>query len=234
MKTQPQTNSQPVSEFNVYIGLDERELIAAEVCKYSIKKRMSQQVPVTFLRSVPEYERLQEPLQSTAFTYTRFLIPHIQQYKGFSIFCDCDFLFLDDIVNLFNIIDRTKAVSVVKHPTYIPHSDIKMDNIQQHAMFRKNWASLMVFNNEHPANRILTPQHINTIMPGRLLHQFHWLEDDQIGSIPLNWNVLNDYYLIDNPKAIHYTDGGPWFHNYKQTTYSHFWENECDEYYENI
>lgn len=233
MKTQP---SQPASEFNLYIGLDERELIAAEVCKYSIIKRMSQQVPVTFLRSqsIPEYNRPREVLQSTDFTYTRFLIPHLEHFKGFSIFCDCDFLFLDDVVKLFSTIDRTKAVSVVKHPKYIPNSDIKMDGIPQHAMIRKNWASLIVFNNEHPSNKILTPEHINTIPQGKLLHQFHWLEDDQIGSIPLNWNVLDDYYLIDNPKAIHYTDGGPWFHNYKHTTYSHLWDNECDEYYENF
>lgn len=195
---------------------------------------MSQQIPVTFLRTPPEYTRPQEPLQSTAFTYTRFLIPHIQQYQGFSIFCDCDFLFLDDIVNLFNIVDRTKAVSVVKHPTYIPRNDTKMDGIQQHAMPRKNWASLMVFNNEHPANKTLTPHYINTITPGRLLHQFDWLEDNQIGNLPLYWNVLDDYYLIDNPKAIHYTDGGPWFSEYKNTTYSHLWDRECDEYYENI
>jgi hypothetical protein len=112
-----------------------------------------------------------------------------------------------------------------------------MDGIPQHSMVRKNWASLIVFNNEHPSNRILTPEYINNLNVGSALHQFKWLSNSEIGSIPLNWNVLDDYYLIDNPKAIHYTDGGPWFDNYTNTMYSQLWLDEYDQYckdYENI
>jgi hypothetical protein len=89
----------------------------------------------------------------------------------------------------------------------------------------KNWASLMLFNCQHEANKALTPDYINKIEPGRKLHEFSWLQPDQIGSIPLDWNVLDDYYYLDKPKAIHYTDGGPWSELYQNTMYSKQWLN---------
>ena len=63
-------------------------------------------------------------------------------------------------------------------------------------------------------------------MPGVLLHQFSWLDDTEIGSLPLEWNCLDDYYHLEQPKAIHYTDGGPWFKGYEQTFYSDRWYEE--------
>jgi len=217
---------------NVYIGYDEREKIAAEVCKYSIERRSLVPVNVKFLRSqdIPAFTRPREPQQSTDFTYTRFLIPFLELYQGFSIFCDCDFLFLEDVHHLLSFIDQSKAISVCKHPAYIPRSQIKMDGVVQHQMLRKNWASLIVFNNSHPSNRVLTPDYINTVTPGRKLHTFDWLSDGEIGSLPLDWNVLDDYYPLANPLAIHYTDGGPWFDNYKNTMYSHYWVKEYDSF----
>lgn len=223
-----------MNNFNVYIGYDEKEAIAAHVCKHSILMRTDQLCPpeISYLKSehIPELTRAREPHQSTDFTYTRFMIPYLEEYMGFSIFCDCDFLFLGDILDLFHSIDKTKAVSVVKHPPYVPHTTKKMEGIQQHTMWRKNWASLIVFNNEHPSNKKLTPEYINTIDPGRRLHTFEWLEDEEIGSIPLEWNTLDDYYHLTDPKAIHYTDGGPWFANYQDTMYSKEWLRECADY----
>ena len=214
-------------KYNIYIGYDEKEHIAAEVCKFSILHYTDPLLSpdIHFLKSqdILEYVRPREEKQSTDFTYTRFMIPYMNNYKGFSVFCDCDFLFVTDIMDLIFSIDKTKAVSVVKHPSYIPRTETKMYGIDQHIMQKKNWASLIVFNNEHPANKHLTPEYVNTRMPGRLIHQFEWCAPYEIGSIPLNWNTLDDYYLLDNPKAIHYTDGGPWFEDYKKTMYSDYW-----------
>jgi hypothetical protein len=217
--------------FNVYIGYDQREDIAAKVCQYSIASRTDQLCPpkIELLRSenIPEYTRPYEATQSTDFTYTRFMIPFLEGYgKTFSVFCDCDFLFQSDVMDLILSVDKTKAISVVKHPPYVPHTQIKMDGVVQHTMQRKNWASLIVFNNNHPSNRKLTPDYVNHVTPGRRLHMFDWLEDNEIGSIPLDWNVLDQYYLLIQPRAIHYTDGGPWFKNYQKTMYSHLWWKE--------
>lgn len=217
--------------FNVYIGYDQREDIAARVCKHSILSRTDQRCPpeIYFLKSesIPEYTRPREQTQSTDFTYTRFMIPCIEGYKNtFSVFCDCDFIFVSDIIDLVLSVDRTKAISVVKHPPYIPHTQMKMDGIVQHTMPKKNWASLIVFNNSHPSNKRLTSDYVNNVTPGRRLHQFDWLDEKEIGSIPLDWNVLDDYYHLENPRAIHFTDGGPWFDNYKNTMYSSLWWKE--------
>ena len=143
------------------------------------------------------------------------------------MFVDCDFVFLDDPETLLDAVESWKPVSVCKHPQYVPNSAKKMDGIDQHSMPMKNWASLMLFNCAHPANKELTPDIINAVNPGRRLHQFDWIKDNfLIGSIPLDWNCLDEYYHLANPKAIHYTDGGPWFKNYEHTFYSRYWYNE--------
>ncbi len=220
--------------YNVYIGYDQREHIAAEVCKHSILKRADRFCPPTvrYLKSsdIPEFVRERETTQATDFTYTRFMIPFLEKYEGVSVFCDCDFIFNTNVINLIIDSNLSKPVNVVKHPPYIPHSDTKMDNVPQHAMPRKNWASLIVFNNAHPSNRKLTPEYVNGVMPGRTLHQFGWLDDSEIGQLTLDWNTLDEYYFIDNPKAIHYTDGGPWFEKYKHTMYSDYWWTEYNDY----
>jgi len=214
----------------VFIGYDKREHLAAMICKYSIVKRSPESTHITFLKSIEidAFKRERERTQSTDFTYTRFLVPYLSGYQGWSVFCDCDFLFLNDINLLMAYADPSKAVCVVKHPSYIPHTGLKMDNIPQHRMEKKNWASLMLFNNSHPDTQKLTPEYINTVQPGVLLHTFDWT--DNIGSIPMNWNVLDNYYDITPLNAIHYTDGGPWFENYKQTQYSNYWWREYHRY----
>lgn len=215
---------------NVYIGYDEREHLAAEVCKFSIK--INSGIDAKYLKSkdIPQFTRPREPKQSTDFTYTRFLVPFLEGYKGYSVFCDCDFVFLYSINSLMRSIDPMKAISVAKHPSYIPNSLTKMDGVSQHRMPRKNWASLIVFNNEHESCKKLTPDYVNNIHPGRSLHLLEWVDDADIGSIPLEWNTLDDYYHFANPKAIHYTDGGPWFENYQETMYSDIWKSYYEQY----
>ena len=219
------SNLNNTSISQIYIGYEEREHDAYRVCKHTIKRFDSNLIKTIKLRSqnIPEYKRNWGEPQSTDFTFTRFWVPYLSEFKGYSIFVDCDFLFLDDVQKLTEYINPDLAVSVVQHPTYNPHTEIKMDGVAQHRSFRKNWASLMVFNNEHPSNKILTPDYLNNHKPGIDFHHFKWLKDEEIGSIPLEWNCLDGYYDLKYPKAIHYTDGGPWFDDYKETQYSSLW-----------
>lgn len=224
----------------MFIGYDPDEHRAYEVCKSSIKHPpvirdinpwarsifddSSVVVKRLYTKDIPGWYREREEHQSTDFTYTRFLAPYLCGYKGVSIFCDCDFVFLADPQELVDkYFDSKYAVQVVQHPAYVPKSQIKMDGRTQHTMPKKNWASLIMFNNEHPKNKQLTFDYVNSHMPGRDLHQFKWLDDEDIGALPLEWNCLDGYYLMENPKAIHYTDGGPWFEHYKDTMYSDRW-----------
>ena len=215
-----------ISQSQIYIGYEERERKAYEVCESSIKRRSD--IDIVKLRSqdIKEYNRDWGEPQSTDFTYTRFWVPYLSDYKGWSFFVDCDFVFLDDPLKILENVDPSKAVYVCKHPGYIPNSQIKMDGIAQHRAYRKNWASFTLFNNEHPKNSTLTPHYLNNYRPGIDFHQFRWLDDEDIGSLPLEWNCMDDYYHLENPKAIHYTDGGPWFDNYQETMYSDIWNEE--------
>ena len=213
------------STLPIYIGYEEREHEAYEVCAYSLTRLPGRHIRHQLKsKDIPEYARGHGEPQSTDFTFTRFWVPYLSDFKGYSIFVDCDFLFLASPEEIFAHIDETKAVSVVQHPSYIPLSEMKMDGVPQHKSFRKNWASLMVFNNAHESNKILTPIYLNDHMPGLDFHHLAWLDDDEIGSLPLEWNCLDQYYHLAEPKAIHYTDGGPWFGGkYNNTRYAKMW-----------
>ncbi len=179
------------------------------------------------------YTREHDPKQSTEFTYCRFFVPYLNNYKGWALFADDDFLWLGDVAKLFEMTDDKYALMCVKHE-YIPKSGLKLAGNHQETYPRKNWSSMVLFNCGHPANAVLTPDMANS-QPGSFLHRFGWLTDDSlIGSIDREWNHLVNWSepLVDGrlPKAIHYTEGGPWFPDYRQTGFSDEWLCYLREY----
>lgn len=215
----------------VFIGYDSREDVAYQVCKYSLIKHQSkvEVIPLiqSDLRSSGCYYRPFDEPSSTEFSYTRFLTPYLSNYSGWSVFCDCDFLWLSDIEELFKFRDDKYAVLVVKHE-YNPINKIKMDGQLQVNYPRKNWSSLILWNCNHPSNKNLNVETVNKLSPQEL-HRFTWLKDDEIGELPLEWNWLVGWYKEGNPKALHYTEGGPWFENYRDCEYSEIWKKYFGE-----
>lgn len=213
----------------VFVGWDSREAVAAQVCEYSIKKNSTVPVRVRMLqqqslRDQGIYTRPPDHLGSTEFTFTRFLVPHLMKYRGWAVFCDCDFLWLGNIQELINQADDRYAVMVVKHD-YRPQNTVKMDGCRQEYYPRKNWSSMILFNCGHPSNRRLTPDHVNSAS-GQELHRFAWLADEEIGSLAPEWNWLVGWYHSPwdgSPRALHYTEGGPWFDNYSTCEYASTW-----------
>jgi len=218
-----------MNSLNVYIGWDSREPKAYDVCVKSILKHASKKINIyplklKDLRNIKFYTRPDDELSSTEFTFSRFLVPYLNSYKGNALFCDSDFLFLDDIVKIFEMADKDKAIQCCKHD-YKPASEFKMEGARQYLYPRKNWSSLMLFNCEHEANIPLTKELANT-ESGQYLHRFQWLSDDLIGDIPIEWNWLVGWYkegLNGHPKALHYTEGGPWHKGYENCEYSELW-----------
>ena len=224
----------------VYIGWDSRESIAAEVCKYSILKHATIPVDVVFLKQDELkmrgwYSRDVDKLASTEFTFTRFLIPELNQFKGTAIFMDCDMLVLDDIATLLRQVKKSKAVTCVHHD-YTPEEGIKMDGQVQTVYPRKNWSSMVVWNCGHKANKHVTKELVNNpLTTGKYLHRFSWLLDKDIGSVGAEWNWLVGWYKeskTNKPSIIHYTEGGPWFEDYQDCEYSDIWNQYCEEYKE--
>lgn len=205
-------------EKNVVIGYEPRFHAAYAVCARSLGYNVN-------IHSTPNNFIVRKHDGSTSFTYSRFLVPWMMKYDGWSLFCDCDFLFLDDVGELFDRIDEQYAVMVCKHPNYTPNTKVKMDNKKQTTYPRKNWSSLILWNNKHPKNHILTPHFVNTQSSAEL-HGFGWLDNKDIGSIPLEWNTLVGYYKFNKPKALHYTDGTPDLPGYTNCDYADIWLKE--------
>jgi lipopolysaccharide biosynthesis glycosyltransferase len=196
----------------IYIGYDEREDVAYRVAKHSAGNHSTYPLIQSNLRAFGEYWREQDKLASTQFSLTRFLVPHLNKYKGWALFVDCDILFLEDPQNLFDLADDRYALMCVKHD-YKPTTSTKMDNQIQHIYPRKNWSSVMLFDCAHPSNSALTVDVVNKQTP-QYLHRMSWLMDDEIGELPIEWNYLVGWYTNKDcaqPKLIHYTEGGPWF-----------------------
>lgn len=210
---------------NIFIGYDSKESIAWHVLSHSILRRAS--IPVTIvpltLQSVQhEYTRPRGATEATEFSMTRFLVPYLSGYQGTSIFMDCDMLCRVDIgdVMLHTLTDPGKAVYVCQHD-YTPKSDRKFLNQLQTKYPRKNWSSFIVFDNAQC--KALTPDLVNNAT-GLFLHRFQWLDDAQIGSLPLTWNwLVEEYHYNPDAQVVHYTNGGPWFEDYQSCDYSPSW-----------
>jgi hypothetical protein len=222
----------------VFIGWDSREAVAADVCRFSLLRRASVPLHVRFLKQAPLREiglyrrecdkrggqmvdRIDGKPFSTEFSFTRFLVPALCQYDGWALFVDGDFLFLDDVAELFDRRDERFAVMVCKQ-AHDPVHATKMDGCVQQAYPRKNWSSLMLLNCSHEATRRLTPGAVNG-EPGAWLHGLRWLPDRLIGELPPAWNWIEGV-TRGEPKAVHFTAGGPWFAGCEAVRFAGEWQ----------
>jgi len=214
-------------KFKIYIGYDKREHDAYLVARQSLLNHTSIDVDIRplklqELRNSGLYWRNRDAKASTEFSFSRFLVPRLNGYRGWALFLDCDVLLRADVGELLALADKDKAVMVIKHD-YQPQEVNKMDGMKQRIYPRKNWSSVVLWNCGHPANKYVTPQMINT-KPGLYLHQFQWLKDDLIGELPEEWNWLEGWSSKNiDPKLVHMTRGGPWFEDWKHVDYADEW-----------
>jgi hypothetical protein len=215
---------------NIFIGYDNKEKVAFNVLSYSILKNSTKPVAITpvYLNNIKDdFIRERNQLSSTEFSFSRFIIPHLMNYQGWALFMDCDMLMKADVSELWRLRDDKYAVQVCKHD-YVPKTQTKFLGQTQTAYPKKNWSSFMLMNCKKCTQ--LTPDYVNKAS-GLELHQFKWLESDElIGELPIEWNWLADEYEYkEDVKNIHYTEGGPYFKDYKNTDYAIDWFNDYKE-----
>ena len=207
----------------IYIGYDSTMNDLEGVCETSIRKtieeahsngefqeytRFSPTIKMLDISKLPDYNR-EYANQSTEFTYSRFLIPYLENYEGFSLFIDNDFIFKKSLLPMFYYLNPDDAVACIKYPQY-QHDESKFNGEVNIDYPCKLWSSMMFFNNSHEDCKKLTPEVVNT-WTGKQLHQFEWT--DAISEIPQKYIFVEGY---DNPEekwdytGIHYTRGGPW------------------------
>lgn len=199
---------------NIYIGYDPREAIAYHTMVNSFIRHSS--IPLNFtplaLDNFKDFFEETHQDGSNQFIYSRFLTPYLNDYKGWALFCDGDMIVLDDVKELFDMRDDSKAVMVVKHDYKTRMTKKYLGAVNQDYP-RKNWSSVILWNCGHKKNKKVTPEFIMN-STGAELHRFTWLDDKDIGEIPVEWNWL-DGEFDRNPnkdaKLIHYTLGTPCF-----------------------
>lgn len=230
----------------VYIGWDKREADAFAVARRTVRSNITRNIPIhglilSHLQDEGLYNRpiemrpsaadrsvmwdvISDAPMSTEHANARFLIPHIAQ-NGFVLFMDGDMLVRGNLQKAMNGVDTSKAVYCVKH-NHNPHHESKMDGQIQTRYNRKNWSSFMIFNCDHPSNKALTPELVNSL-PGRDLHRFCWLKDEEIGELSPEWNFLVGHTDKSiNPKVVHFTDGVPSMAGYESVPYADEWRRE--------
>ena len=173
----------------IFIGFDDRQILSFTTLVASIYETASKPVAVSplVLETLPITRR-----GLTPFTYSRFLVPWLCDFKGTAIFMDADMLFVSDVCELENFVKSDVAVSVVK----------SLDKFEQ--------TSFMLINCEHPAHKCLSPEFIQETDMN--LHWLEWVDDDAVGELDASWNQLVGYQDIDLSHGnIHYTMGIPAF-----------------------
>ena len=211
---------------HVYVGFDPNEIMAVNAAVASIRlqsldgpydirhlslSHLSAQnlyLRPTERRDNHLWDVISEAPMTTEHAIARFFVPLLCDYRGWAVFMDGDVLVRRSLSELFALADHTKAIQVVQHPPMTSAID-KKDGQPQTLYTRKNWSSVMLFNNAHPSNRKLTLDLLNGV-PGRDLHRFCWLVDSEIGALPPEWNYLVG---VSDPQAdpaiVHYTLGCP-------------------------
>lgn len=216
----------------IFLGWDSREQVAYHVLAHSILSRASLPVSITplnqaVLRAAGVYTREKDARASTEFSITRFLVPYLSNYDGVSVFMDCDMLVRYDIVELlaYALAHPNTSVLVCQHD-YTPKAGTKFLGQAQEAYPKKNWSSVMVFQNDHC--RALTPELVNCAEP-KHLHRFEWTQERHVGSLPLEWNwLIGEYAANPDARNYHWTLGGPWFAEHADVDHADLWFRERD------
>ena len=154
------------------------------------------------IRSLADYRI---PVVSIYHPNDRFNL--VQHWKsGYTLYCDGDFLFLQDPTPLFDSIcskSNDIAVAVVKHRRYdVP--PMKKNGERNEWYTRKNWSSLMMINHAHFICLLMNPKR-----PKPFLHRFGWVPERYLGTIKPKWNVLVGVQRVEEPAALHFTHGYP-------------------------
>lgn len=190
-----------MSPLRVFIGKDERQPLAFNVCASSVTRHAKSRVSIEAIGPdwIPGFTRN----GLTTFTFRRYLAPYLCNFDGISIFIDGDIVVRDDINELAGIAlaDPSPSVFVAKH------------------VARFEWPSVMVFNNWKCWS--LIPERVQCGTPNTL----DWAKE--IGELPKEWNHCVGYEPHnESAKLIHYTAGIPCWPETKDCPHADKWWDE--------
>lgn len=174
----------------VMVGHDPRVAIQTNVTISSLYENSSVPLAITplVLRQLPIERR-----GLTEFSFARFLTPWLCGFSGWALFLDSDIVALKDVGALFKHALDAGGENAVYVADILPE-------------FER--AAVMLFRCDHPDNRKLTPEYIDTTQD--YLHLLQWTQS--IGVLPMNANHCVGYARLQDLEKIqilHYTCGVP-------------------------
>jgi len=179
-------------KIRVFVGCTESEEIPFQVLKKSIEDRSSQPVEV-----IPLYkytERLPATLRGPIpFSFQRFLIPQICQYRGHAIYMDSDMLCLGDINELWQMRGADICAPGVDQAERLVKFSVMVIDCS-----RVKWQIKQIAENFESNNRGMGPGSYYS----ELMHKQPWPGQIVCGNAP-EWNHLEIYE--PETKLIHYT-----------------------------
>lgn len=194
----------------IFIGYDKRQKVAYNTLAQSIIDRASVPVSITplVLETLPITRR-----GLTEFTFSRFLVPWLCDYKGHAIFMDADMLCLGDVAELWkDSLETFRALG--------DDCPVLCRKFTGREQFER--ASLMVFQNKEC--RTLTPDYVEDTRNNPL--DMRWAETI-IGDIPPWFNRLVGYEDCSDAKILHYTAGIPTYPETHQFGHVEEWMQEA-------
>lgn len=220
---------------NLYAGFDPRTEVGYHAFVSSVLHTTSVPVSITpldqaLLRSMWKAGHRDG---SNAFTYLRFLVPYLNDFRGWALFADgSDMLVRADLAELWALRDLYKAVQVVKHSYSTKHPKKYVGTLMEARnddYDRKNWSSLMLINCSHFSWRDLTPDLVSEL-PGGVLQSLRFIRiQDQIGGLPLEWNwICDEYGENPNAKLLHWTTGIPAIPHYANAPMASEWAEAAE------
>src|SRR5688572_5083497 len=98
---------------HIFIGYDSRQAVLYNTSAHSIIRHATRPVSITPIKLehvAHLFSRPRVAVQSTEFSFTRFLTPYLRNYQGWALFMDCDTVLRTDIANLWDLRDDKYAV----------------------------------------------------------------------------------------------------------------------------
>lgn len=182
----------------IFIGYDPRQPVAYNTLQHSIARHSSKPVAITplILNQLPIKRR-----GLTEFTFSRFLVPWLCEFKGTAVFMDADMVVKGDIAELFEQASMA-AVSVMKE------------------QMEFEWPSVMLFNCGSCLR--LTPEFIDN----EKNNPFDMSWAPSVGTFSPEWNHCVGYMDPKKAKLYHYTQGLPIWHETRGLPEDRHWLEE--------
>lgn len=194
-----------LEQARIFVGADRSQLLAVKVLEYSIKRRTDMAIVVRSMHDLglPDPKDVRQG-KRTGFSFTRFAIPKLAQYRGRALYLDADMLVLRDIRELYQIpFDGVKVHVQEELPEHARKHDkaaAPKQRVKQCSVMLLDCGAL-----DWDAEKIIAG------LDGKysyeeLMQQLCILEPNEIGyGVPFAWNSL-ETYEPGTTGLIHYTD----------------------------